>query len=123
MKLKADLAHQFECGLQLRATAEEAGPGQHIESQPSSRHGHYQSTHIPQMADVLGTHQGEDDIIILLPLVAVHCGHLWSTRRVLYSLPILPLFNKLRKVISRKCIPFQATQRQGSLHSVWPAHL
>ena len=75
------LAHQFECGLQLGATAEEAGPGQHIEPQPSSRHRHYQSTHIPQMADVLGTHQGEDDIVILLPLVAVHRGHLRANKK------------------------------------------
>ena len=68
--------HQSECWLQLCAASKEAHTGQDDQTQPGPGHGHYQSTNIAQVAHMLGAYKRENDVIILLALVAIHCCHL-----------------------------------------------
>ena len=68
--------HQLEGRLQLSAAAEQAHPGQYVEPQPCSRHGHHQTPHISQVTNMLCPHQRQNDEVILLSLVSIHCGNL-----------------------------------------------
>ena len=67
---------QFEGGFQFCAPLEERNTGQDIEPKPCSRHGYHQTPHVPQVTNMFGSHYREDDVIILLSLVTIHCCHL-----------------------------------------------
>ena len=62
--------------LQLKAVLEQTDSGEHIETQPRPGHCHHQSPHISQVTYIVGPDQGEEDVVILLTLVLVHCCYL-----------------------------------------------
>ena len=51
------ISHQFKGRLQFSAAPEKADPGQYVQSEPGTRHRYHQPAHIPQVANMLGTHQ------------------------------------------------------------------
>lgn len=73
--------YQVEGGLQLSAGLEEGDTSEDIQTQPSPGHGHNQTTYVTQVPHILGPHQRQDDVIILLTLVAINSGHLGEGKR------------------------------------------
>ena len=62
--------------LQFETVLEEADPGKDVEAEAGAGHGHHQTADIAQVADIVGAHQGEEDVVVLLALVLVHGGNL-----------------------------------------------
>lgn len=63
-------------GLQLIAVGKERLAAKDIEAQARATHGHHQPPHIPDVPHRPRPHQGQQDVVVLLPLVLVHCCHL-----------------------------------------------
>jgi hypothetical protein len=65
-----------ECWGQFKAVLEKRNPSKYVETKSSTWHSHYQTAYISQMPNCLCPHQGKQDVVILLTLILVHCGHL-----------------------------------------------
>ena len=64
---------------QLIAVGKQLSPAKDVQPQPGPRQGHYQTPDIPDVPHCPGAHQGKQDVVVLLPLVLVHCGDLQAT--------------------------------------------
>ncbi len=61
---------------QFIAVGKQLSPAKDVQPQPGPRQGHYQTPDIPDVAHCPGAHQGKQDVVILLPLILVHCRNL-----------------------------------------------
>ena len=68
--------HYVKGGAELPASLKQGHTGQDVETESGARHGHHQPTDIAQMAHVLATDEREDDVVVLLALVAINSSHL-----------------------------------------------
>jgi len=64
---------------QLIAIGKQLSPAKDVQPQPGSRQGHHQTPDISDVPHSPGAHQRKQDVVILLPLVLVHCGNLQAT--------------------------------------------
>lgn len=61
---------------QFKAILEKRNPGKYVEAKPCTRHSNNQTAYVSQMPDSLCPNQGQQDVVILLTLILVNCGHL-----------------------------------------------
>lgn len=64
---------------QLIAVGKQLSPAKDVHPQPGPRQGHHQAPNIPDVPHCPGAHQRQQDVVILLPLVLVHCRDLQAT--------------------------------------------
>ena len=76
MEQQRSFGEDVESRLQLETVLEECDAGKDIEAESCPGHGDNQPAHISQVTNVVGPHEGEEDVIILLALVLVHSGNL-----------------------------------------------
>jgi hypothetical protein len=72
----------LEGGLHLVAVGKQRLAAEDVEAQPGATHGHHQPPHIPEVTHGPAPHQGEQDVVVLLPLVLVHRLHLHLTSSI-----------------------------------------
>lgn len=71
-----------ECGLQLEAVAEEVCAREDVESEARARGGHDETAQVAHVAHRARAHQRHQRHVVLLPLVLVHCRHLYDGKSV-----------------------------------------
>ena len=65
-----------QAGLQLVAVGEQGLAAEDVEPQPGPAHGHHQPADVPDVPHRPRPDQGQQDDVVLLPLVLVHRCHL-----------------------------------------------
>lgn len=65
----------LESWSELEAVLEKGDSGEDVEAESGTRHGHDQTAHIPQVTHGFGSDERKEDVVVLLTLVLIHCGH------------------------------------------------
>ena len=68
--------HNVKGGAEVSTSLEQWHASQDIQSKPSTRHGYHKPPDVTQVTYMLAPDEWEDDVVILLALVAINGGHL-----------------------------------------------